>query len=123
MVTSAEGPRGGETWVRVDPSGPRCSWPSGELGRGLPSTAHLCHLETTCHPRATDIVWSDWHSWCSLEARCAERHALGALTEAFFSLQLDILCNEEILGKDHTLKFVVVTRWRFKVRPCKGWIV
>lgn len=33
------------------------------------------------------------------------------------SRQLDILCNEEILGKDHTLKFVVVTRWRFKVRP------
>lgn len=33
-----------------------------------------------------------------------------------FSHQLDILCNEEILGKDHTLKFVVVTRWRFKVR-------
>lgn len=31
------------------------------------------------------------------------------------SWQLDILCNEEILGKDHTLKFVVVTRWRFKV--------
>lgn len=34
----------------------------------------------------------------------------------FPSSQLDILCNEEILGKDHTLKFVVVTRWRFKVR-------
>ncbi|XP_072563241.1 polycomb group RING finger protein 3-like isoform X2 [Paramormyrops kingsleyae] len=31
--------------------------------------------------------------------------------------QLDILCNEEILGKDHTLKFVVVTRWRFKKSP------
>ncbi|KAG5207941.1 hypothetical protein JEQ12_017705 [Ovis aries] len=30
--------------------------------------------------------------------------------------ELDILCNEEILGKDHTLKFVVVTRWRFKGR-------
>ncbi|PIN97011.1 hypothetical protein AB205_0063910 [Aquarana catesbeiana] len=30
---------------------------------------------------------------------------------------LDILCNEEILGKDHTLKFVVVTRWRFKKAP------
>ncbi|XP_071073883.1 polycomb group RING finger protein 3 isoform X6 [Dasypus novemcinctus] len=29
--------------------------------------------------------------------------------------ELDILCNEEILGKDHTLKFVVVTRWRFKM--------
>lgn len=33
----------------------------------------------------------------------------------FLPTQLDILCNEEILGKDHTLKFVVVTRWRFKV--------
>ncbi|XP_070540077.1 polycomb group RING finger protein 3-like isoform X1 [Ptychodera flava] len=30
---------------------------------------------------------------------------------------LDILCNEEILGKDHTLKFVVVTRWRFRESP------
>ena len=25
------------------------------------------------------------------------------------------MCNEEILGKDHTLKFVAVTRWRSKV--------
>lgn len=31
------------------------------------------------------------------------------------ALQVDILCNEEILGKDHTLKFVFVTRWRTKV--------
>ncbi|CAG2183994.1 unnamed protein product, partial [Oppiella nova] len=29
--------------------------------------------------------------------------------------EVEILCNEEILGKDHTLKFVCVTRWRFKV--------
>eukprot|EP00058_Branchiostoma_floridae_P023437 XP_002608927.1 hypothetical protein BRAFLDRAFT_85508 [Branchiostoma floridae] len=28
--------------------------------------------------------------------------------------QVEILCNEEILGKDHTLKFVAVTRWRCK---------
>ncbi|KAK2173951.1 hypothetical protein NP493_839g01106 [Ridgeia piscesae] len=28
---------------------------------------------------------------------------------------VDILCNEEILGKDHTLKFISVTRWRIKV--------
>lgn len=40
---------------------------------------------------------------------------------ASFSRQLDILCNEEILGKDHTLKFVVVTRWRFKVRRVASW--
>ncbi|KAI4819029.1 hypothetical protein KUCAC02_004310 [Chaenocephalus aceratus] len=36
---------------------------------------------------------------------------------SFLIQQLDILCNEEILGKDHTLKFVVVTRWRFKKSP------
>ncbi|CAH1782543.1 unnamed protein product [Owenia fusiformis] len=31
--------------------------------------------------------------------------------------EVDILCNEEILGKDHTLKFVTVTRWRQKNCP------
>ncbi|KAL8604926.1 hypothetical protein ACOMHN_028554 [Nucella lapillus] len=31
--------------------------------------------------------------------------------------EVDILCNEEILGKDHTLKFVSVTRWRAKDSP------
>jgi len=31
--------------------------------------------------------------------------------------EVDILCNEEILGKDHTLKFVSVTRWRSKDTP------
>ncbi|XP_048518979.1 polycomb group RING finger protein 3 isoform X2 [Dendroctonus ponderosae] len=31
--------------------------------------------------------------------------------------EIDILCNEELLGKDHTLKFVVVTRWRFQNAP------
>ncbi|RUS86313.1 hypothetical protein EGW08_005898 [Elysia chlorotica] len=31
--------------------------------------------------------------------------------------EVDILCNEEILGKDHTLKFVAVTRWRSKDTP------
>lgn len=30
---------------------------------------------------------------------------------------VDILCNDEILGKDHTLKFIYVTRWRFKDPP------
>lgn len=34
---------------------------------------------------------------------------------------IDILCNEEMLGKDHTLKFVLVTRWRFKEPPMKLW--
>ena len=32
---------------------------------------------------------------------------------------VDILCNDELLGKDHTLKFVMLTRWRFKEPPLK----
>jgi len=31
--------------------------------------------------------------------------------------EIDIYCNDEMLGKDHTLKFVFVTRWRFKEPP------
>ena len=34
----------------------------------------------------------------------------------FLSVQIDILCAGELLGKDHTLKFILVTRWRAKVR-------
>ncbi|KAK3698103.1 hypothetical protein QZH41_017523 [Actinostola sp. cb2023] len=30
---------------------------------------------------------------------------------------VDILCNDEILGKDHTIKFIMVTRWRCKESP------
>lgn len=30
---------------------------------------------------------------------------------------IELLCNEEILGKDHTLKFVSVTRWKYKDVP------
>ncbi|ELU04103.1 hypothetical protein CAPTEDRAFT_149212 [Capitella teleta] len=32
---------------------------------------------------------------------------------------VDVLCNNEILGKDHTLKFIFVTRWRAKDTPLK----
>ncbi|KAL5269807.1 hypothetical protein ACHWQZ_G003320 [Mnemiopsis leidyi] len=32
-------------------------------------------------------------------------------------LDLDILCNDEILGKDHTLEFIKMTRWRTKDLP------
>ncbi|EDV22748.1 uncharacterized protein TRIADDRAFT_28240 [Trichoplax adhaerens] len=31
--------------------------------------------------------------------------------------ELEILCNDEILGKDHTLKFICLTRWRNKETP------
>lgn len=32
-------------------------------------------------------------------------------------LQVDILCNDALLGKDHTLKFIYVTRWRPREPP------
>lgn len=31
--------------------------------------------------------------------------------------QVDILCNDALLGKDHTLKFIYVTRWRPRDPP------
>ena len=39
-----------------------------------------------------------------------------AFLEAEFSLQVEVMCNGEIMGKDHTLEFVYMTRWRVKVR-------
>jgi len=30
--------------------------------------------------------------------------------------ELDIICDDEILGKDHTLKYIRVTKWKEKVR-------
>lgn len=30
------------------------------------------------------------------------------------------MCNGEIMGKDHTLEFVYMTRWRIKVRKGKN---
>lgn len=32
---------------------------------------------------------------------------------------VEVLCNKELLGKDHTLKFVSVTRWRHKEPPLR----
>lgn len=41
------------------------------------------------------------------------------INNLFQHFQIDILCNDELLGKDHTLKFVYVTRWRFRDPPLK----
>ena len=30
------------------------------------------------------------------------------------ALQLDVLCNGEIMGKDHTMEFIYMTRWRLR---------
>ncbi|XP_064602249.1 polycomb group RING finger protein 3-like [Liolophura sinensis] len=43
--------------------------------------------------------------------------ALKVLNNTCRYKDVDILCNDEILGKDHTLKFVAVTRWRQKDVP------
>ena len=32
------------------------------------------------------------------------------------SFKVEVMCNGEIMGKDHTLEFVYMTRWRIKVR-------
>lgn len=33
--------------------------------------------------------------------------------------EFDLLCNENLLGKDHNLKFVSITEWREKIPPVK----
>ncbi|KAH8303568.1 hypothetical protein KR018_003496, partial [Drosophila ironensis] len=33
--------------------------------------------------------------------------------------EIELLCKEELLGKDHTLKFLFVTRWRFNDPPLR----
>ncbi|KAL1461542.1 hypothetical protein WDU94_013427 [Cyamophila willieti] len=45
--------------------------------------------------------------------------ALKLLDEKSKYKEIDILCNDELLGKDHTLKFVYITRWRFRTPPLK----
>uniref|UniRef100_A0A3B1KE88 Polycomb group ring finger 5b n=1 Tax=Astyanax mexicanus TaxID=7994 RepID=A0A3B1KE88_ASTMX len=37
-----------------------------------------------------------------------------SLQPVCLSLQLDVLCNGEIMGKDHTMEFIYMTRWRLR---------
>ncbi|KAK5882895.1 hypothetical protein CesoFtcFv8_021436 [Champsocephalus esox] len=51
--------------------------------------------------------------------RCSSRVTVGTI-QKFLSLklqlpssyELDVLCNGEIMGRDHTLEFIYMTRWR-----------
>ncbi|TNN73534.1 Polycomb group RING finger protein 5-A [Liparis tanakae] len=51
--------------------------------------------------------------------RCSSRVTVGTIKK-FLSLklklpssyELDVLCNGEIMGRDHTLEFIYMTRWR-----------
>lgn len=61
---------------------------------------------------------------CLTKYMCNTQHAI-VLTCLFdfvklikhacpYFLQLDVLCNGEIMGKDHTLEFIYRTRWRLQ---------
>ncbi|XP_041117083.1 polycomb group RING finger protein 5-B-like isoform X1 [Polyodon spathula] len=53
--------------------------------------------------------------------RCSSRVTVGTIKK-FLSLklklptsyELDVLCNGEIMGKDHTMEFIYMTRWRLR---------
>ncbi|XP_069467410.1 polycomb group RING finger protein 5 isoform X2 [Ambystoma mexicanum] len=53
--------------------------------------------------------------------RCSARVTVGTIKK-FLSLklklpstyELDVLCNGEIMGKDHTMEFIYMTRWRLR---------
>jgi polycomb group RING finger protein 3 len=38
-------------------------------------------------------------------------------SDAAICKEIDILCNEELMGKDHSLHFILRTRWRSKEQP------
>ncbi|KAL9983995.1 hypothetical protein ACROYT_G006247 [Oculina patagonica] len=43
--------------------------------------------------------------------RCSSRLTIGQVKKF---LKVEVMCNGEIMGKDHTLEFVYMTRWRVK---------
>ena len=54
--------------------------------------------------------------------RCSARITIGHIKKYLklklrlgASDQVEVMCNGEIMGKDHTLEFVFMTRWRVKV--------
>lgn len=40
-----------------------------------------------------------------------------------FFLKLDVLCNGEIMGKDHTMEFIYMTRWRLRGENVSTFII
>lgn len=94
-------------------------------------------VETTCNFHKSDeqmgvqLLSLDEKQMAQLREpflRCSSqttiKHLKKFLATKFFKeiekqRDIDILYNEELLGKDHTLKFVYVTRWRLKHGPLK----
>nr|CAD7423358.1 unnamed protein product [Timema monikensis] len=64
---------------------------------------------------------SDYHRQDEQVNVCLEciSTSLKSLRRSCVFFQIDILCNDELLGKDHTLKFVFVTRWRSRESPLR----
>ena len=50
----------------------------------------------------------------SLFFRYISQHLYGSMDE---HSTLDIFCQKELMGKDHSLEFVLKTRWRSKEPP------
>ncbi|TRY99589.1 hypothetical protein DNTS_007905 [Danionella cerebrum] len=57
--------------------------------------------------------------------RCSTRVTVGTIKKFLSvklklptSYELDVLCNGEIMGKDHTLEFIYRTRWRLQGDSC-----
>uniref|UniRef100_W5LV90 Polycomb group ring finger 5b n=1 Tax=Lepisosteus oculatus TaxID=7918 RepID=W5LV90_LEPOC len=62
--------------------------------------------------------------------RCSTRVTVGTIKK-FLSLklklpssyELDVLCNGEIMGKDHTMEFIYMTRWRLRGENSTVYVV
>ncbi|XP_026475899.1 polycomb group RING finger protein 3-like isoform X2 [Ctenocephalides felis] len=95
--------------------------------RGLPFPKDLPPVpgEPDEQLSTTDVhIETDYHRFIRCSAQATITHLKKFVAKKILNgmdkyRDVDILCNNELLGKDHTLKFVYVTRWRFRDPPLR----
>lgn len=60
----------------------------------------------------TSIFYNYLNLFLKFGKKCKTRTTY--VNGSVFFLKLDVLCNGEIMGKDHTMEFIYMTRWRLR---------
>lgn len=77
----------------------------------------LIHLKIEPHPSSSLTALRNKYLLCSAHLTITQLRKF--IAKKLFNdpeqlTQIDILCNGHLLGKEHSLKYVFVTHWRFK---------
>lgn len=80
-------------------------------------TDELIPLQIECHPSSASGTVMKKYLLCSAHTTITQLRKF--IAKKLFSdpeqfAKVDILCNGHLLGKEHSLKYVFVTHWRFK---------